>query len=1015
MGETMRPIPFNNLMNWMMEEYKNESKIFGVYSDKFYKAKKDNFMKIFKEKIETPIGPAAGPNGQLAQNLIASYVAGSRFFEVKTVQIMDGADLAACVNRPCILADDEGYNCEWSTELYVSQAFEEYVKAWFALKVISQELGLGDKDGFVFNMSVGYDLAGIKSEKVNNYIEGMKDASNTPIFKECQEWLLANLDKFEKIDADFVKNINPHVSTSITLSTLHGCPPKEIEKIATYLITEKNLNTFIKCNPTLLGYEYARKTVDALGYDYIQFGPLHFQEDMQFEDCVPMIGRLKALCKEKGLDFGVKLTNTFPVDVTRNELPSNEMYMSGRILYPLVMNLAYKLSKEFDGDLRMSMSGGADFYNIDKILNVGIYPITMATTILKPGGYNRLQQIANKLENNLEFKGVDMAALKHLAEESLRDPRHLKARKIGKKDKINAPLPLIDCYEAPCHTACPINQDIPEYVRLVGEGDYVGALKVVTNRNPMPFTTGTICPHRCQNSCTRIFYDESVAIRDAKLKAATEGYDDLIKEVKETAVDKNFKVAVIGAGPAGLAAAYHLRRNGVDVTVFDSKKTIGGIVTNVIPEFRVKNSEVEKDINLVKATGAKFELGVDPNFSIADLKAKGFNYIFLAVGTWKHGDARISGNGVKIVNVLDFLAKFNETNGEAPIGKNVVIVGAGNSAMDAARAAKRTKGVENVHIVYRRTKKYMPADPEELEMALEDGVIFNELLAPIEAKDGVLRCQQMELGAPDVSGRRAPVAVEGKIVEIDADTIVTAIGEKLENEVFAANGIELNDRGYAVVNEKGETSVEGVYVGGDAVKGPRTIVEAMADGMHFAETVVKKEADKALNIEAYCTKANAEQLQQIVDKKGVLVEYSGCANLEANRCLECNTICTNCADVCPNRANIVIEIDNDMFGKRSQIIHVDGMCNECGNCAVFCPYDAAPYKDKLTLYWSEEDFNDSTNAGFLLVGENEFKVRLFDKTSIAKFDANGNTKDIPSGIAALIWATYTKYGYLFNK
>ena len=104
-----------------------------------------------------------------------------------------------------------------------------------------------------------------------------------------------------------------------------------------------------------------------------------------------------------------------------------------------------------------------------------------------------------------------------------------------------------------------------------------------------------------------------------------------------------------------------------------------------------------------------------------------------------------------------------------------------------------------------------------------------------------------------------------------------------------------------------------------------------------------------------------------------------------------------------------------MFGKRSQIIHVDGMCNECGNCAVFCPYDAAPYKDKLTLYWSEEDFNDSTNAGFLLVGENEFKVRLFDKTSIAKFDANGNTKDIPSGIAALIWATYTKYGYLFNK
>ncbi|MEG1993889.1 MAG: putative selenate reductase subunit YgfK, partial [Oscillospiraceae bacterium] len=689
MGDLMRRIPFNNLMDWVMDEYKTEKKVFGVYSDKFYKKQDNKLVNIFKEKLETVVGPAAGPNTQLSQNIIASYLAGSRFFELKTVQIMDGAELSACVSKPCILADDEGYNCEWSTELYVPEAFEEYVKAWFALKVISQEFGLGDKDGFVFNMSVGYDLDGIKSPKVDKFINEIKDASNTPIFKECQEWLLANIDKFEKIDADFVKNINPHVCTSITLSTLHGCPPKEIEKIASYLITEKNLNTFVKCNPTLLGYEYARKTVDALGYDYIAFGPLHFEEDMQFCDCVPMIGRLKAQCEERGLEFGVKLTNTFPVDVTRGELPSNEMYMSGRILYPLVMNLAYKLAKEFDGNLRMSMSGGADFYNVDKIFNAGIYPITMATTILKPGGYLRLQQIAKKLENNLEFNGVDMAALKKLAEESLRDPRHLKARREAAVDKMKAPLPLIDCYAAPCHESCPINQNIPEYVKLVGEHDYLGAMKVIAERNPMPFTTGTICPHTCQNHCTRNFYDESVAIRDAKLKAATEGYDALIKEIKETAIDKNFKVAVIGAGPAGLAAAYHLRRNGVDVTVFDSKKTMGGIVTNVIPEFRVENSQVEKDINLVKATGVKFELGVDPNFSVADLKSKGFNYVFLAVGTWKHGDAKIAGNGVTVVNVLDFLAKFNETKGENTIGKNVIVIGGGNSAMDAARAAKR--------------------------------------------------------------------------------------------------------------------------------------------------------------------------------------------------------------------------------------------------------------------------------------------------------------------------------------
>lgn len=1015
MGDIMRQIPFSNLMTWIMEEYKKENKVFGVYAEKFYHAKKDNLLKIFKEQIETPVGPAAGPNTQLAQNIVASYIAGSRFFELKTVQIMDGAELSACVPKPCILAEDEGYNCEWSTELYVPQAFEEYVKAWFALKVISQEFGLGDKDGFVFNMSCGYDLAGIQSEKVNTFIENMKDASNTPIFKECQEWLLANLDKFEHIDADFVKNVNPHVCTSITLSTLHGCPPKEIEKIATYLITEKNLNTFIKCNPTLLGYEFARKTVDALGYDYIAFGPKHFEEDMQFEDCVPMIGRLKALCAERGLEFGVKLTNTFPVDVTRKELPSEEMYMSGRILYPLVMNLAYKLSKEFDGDLRMSMSGGADVFNVEKIFNAGIYPITVATTILKPGGYNRLSQMAEKFDKGMEFKGVDMAALKKLAEESLRDPRHLKSRREVPTTKMNAPLPLIDCYAAPCHEKCPINQNIPEYVRLVGEGKFKEALEVVIERNPMPFTTGTICPHTCQHNCTRNFYDESVAIRDAKLKAANEGYEALVKELKEKAITENFKVAVIGAGPAGLAAAYHLRRNGVDVTVFETKKTLGGIVTNVIPEFRVANSEVEKDIELVKKAGVKFELGVDPNFSVADLKAKGFKYIYLAVGTWKHGDARIKADGVEIVNVLDFLAKFGETKGEMNVGKNVVVIGGGNSAMDAARAAKRTKGVENVYIVYRRTKKYMPAQAEELEFALEDGVIFKELLAPIEAKDGVLRCQQMELGAPDASGRRAPIAVEGEIVNIKADTIITAIGEKLEGGVFAENGIALNEKGYAILDENNKTVVDGVYVGGDAVRGPRTIVEAMGDALKFAEHIFKLETGKALNTKVFDEHATKEQYEDIVAKKGVLAEYTGCPSKEGDRCLECNYVCTSCADVCPNRANVVINLNSDLFGKISQIVHVDGMCNECGNCAIFCPYDGAPYKDKLTLFWSQEDMDDSKNAGFLLTGENEFKVRYFDKTVTAKFDANGKTNDIPAGIAAIIWECYTNHKYLFVK
>ena len=215
MSEKMYPIPFRSLMNWIVTEYAREGDIFGVH--KAYRAS-GKTLPIFGERIETPFGPAAGPNSQLAQNIIAAYFAGARFFEVKTVQKMDGEELARCVPRPCILADDEGYNQEWSTELEVPQAMNEYIKAWCALKLLSKRYDLGDPDGFVFNMSVGYDLEGIRGEKVDSYINGMMDASGTAQFRECLD-VLSELFPEEK---DFIASISPRVSRSVTVSTLHG-------------------------------------------------------------------------------------------------------------------------------------------------------------------------------------------------------------------------------------------------------------------------------------------------------------------------------------------------------------------------------------------------------------------------------------------------------------------------------------------------------------------------------------------------------------------------------------------------------------------------------------------------------------------------------------------------------------------------------------------------------------------------------------------------------------------------
>ncbi len=501
MGDRMTPIPFGKLMERALEEDRKRGTVFGTR--KRYQADRKRYLTIFGEKIETPFGPAAGPNTQLAQNIIAAYVTGCRFFELKTVQILDGEDLP--VNKPCILADDECYNCEWSTELYVPQAYAEYVKAWVAIKALSKEWGLGSEDGFVFNISVGYDLAGIKSEKIDTYINDMMEAKDHPVFKACIAWLKAHKEEFTHLTEEDIDRIPSRICRSVTVSTLHGCPPQEIESIASYLLTEKGLHTFVKCNPTLLGYEEARQIMDRMGYDYVAFGEFHFKDDLQFEDAVPMLGRLDALAKENGLEFGVKITNTFPVDVTKKELPSEEMYMSGKSLCALSLSVAHRLSRAFDGKLKISYSGGADYFNIDKIYSLGIWPITVATTLLKPGGYDRDVQIAQKLASQTydRFKGVDIEGLEKLIAKVKEDPHHVKPMKPLPSRKVEEKVPLLDCFMAPCTEGCPIHQDIPAYVKLTGEGRYKEALEVILKKNPLPFMTGTLCNHRCMGRCSR--------------------------------------------------------------------------------------------------------------------------------------------------------------------------------------------------------------------------------------------------------------------------------------------------------------------------------------------------------------------------------------------------------------------------------------------------------------------------------------------------------------------------------
>lgn len=997
MSEVMTPMSFEQLVEWVLQEKKKRGTVFGQHHA--YRADGTHNRTMFGRTLETPIGPAAGPHTQMTQNIVAAYYAGSRFFELKTVQIMDGEELAACINRPCIKADDEGYNCEWSTELTVPQAMEEYIKAWFLLKVIAKEFGLGDMNGFQFNVSVGYDLAGIQSPKVDTFLNSMKHAEDTEIFKNCKAYLLEHADWFEHVTTEDIEQIPPEICNSVTLSTLHGCPPQEIERIAMYLLTEKGFHTFVKCNPTLLGYEFARKTMDEMGYDYIQFGDFHFKDDLQYEDAVPMLTRLMNTAKERNLEFGVKITNTFPVDVKQNELPSEEMYMSGKSLYPLSISLAAKLAKEFDGRLRISYSGGADYYNIERIVDAGIWPVTVATTLLKPGGYQRLTQMAKLLDKeNAPFEKVDAESAGKLAEEAVKDPHYVKAMKPLPSRKMKKEVPLMDCFVAPCKEGCPIHQDITTYLQLVGEEKYEEAMEVITEKNPLPFITGTICAHNCMSKCTRNFYETPVHIREMKLKAAENGYEALLEKLPVPAVTKAGKAAVIGGGSAGMAAAYFLRKGGMEVTLFEAKESLGGVVRHVIPPFRISEDAIEKDAEILR----KMQVDIRCNTkveSLEELKKQGYTKIVLAVGAPVQGSLKLESGMPK--NALEFLAEFKQTDGNVSLGKYVVVIGGGNTAMDTARAAKRNAGVEHVYLIYRRTRRYMPADEEELVMALEDGVEFKELLSPVKLENGQLFCKVMQLSDYDVSGRRG-VTETGETVWVPADTVIAAVGEKVPTDWYQANGLAVSEKGRLYVDEKTlKTSDDNVYAAGDGLYGPATVVEAIRDGRKVAEAiageVLARDFDKL-----------AEE-EKVYAKRGVLKEEQK-ETKEAGRCLGCSTICENCVEVCPNRANIAIQVPGM---EKHQIIHVDYLCNECGNCKSFCPYSSAPYLDKFTLFETEADMENSKNQGFAVLDQEtrRCKVRFFGKTFIWEPE---KPAALPDGLGRMIETVCRDYSYLIR-
>ena len=419
---------------------------------------------------------------------------------------------------------------------------------------------------------------------------------------------------------------------------------------------------------------------------------------------------------------------------------------------------------------------------------------------------------------------------------------------------INEAQRCLNCKNKPCVSGCPVNVRIPEFIEKVANGDFKSAYEIITSTNALPAVCGRVCPQerQCEGKCVRGIKGESVGIGRLE-RFVADWYMNNVTDKPEKVASNGKKVAVIGAGPAGLSCAGSLVKKGYDVTIFEAFHTAGGVLVYGIPEFRLPKKIVAEEISKLEEMGVtiKTDMVIGKILSVDELFEDGFEAVFIGSGAGLPSFMGIEGESyVGVYSANEFLTRINLMKAyldeyDTPIkkSKNVAVVGGGNVAMDAARSAKRL-GAENVYIIYRRSEDEMPARKEEVHHAKEEGIIFKTLTNPIRIVGDenktvtAIECVNMELGEPDESGRRRPVMVDGSNHEIEVDTVIMAIGTSPNPLIrLTTDGLEVTKRGCLVADETMATTREGVFAGGDAVTGAATVILAMGAGKTAAESI----------------------------------------------------------------------------------------------------------------------------------------------------------------------------------
>jgi NAD-dependent dihydropyrimidine dehydrogenase PreA subunit len=871
------PAGAQTLLRWILQDLER-GEIFGVHESLFFTPEPSDPFRTtrYGRLLETPLGAAAGPHTQMAQNIVCAWLCGARYVELKTVQALDELH----VTKPCIEASDEGYNCEWSQELKLDESFEQYLTAMALLYVLRHALSHpeneeGEGPGFIFNMSAGYDLQGVKSPAMARFLDRMS---------HCPDEVAALRERLTPLYPALAGIKLPGaVSDNLTLSTMHGCPPEEIERIARHFIEDRRLHVTVKLNPTLLGPEGVRGIVnDTLGYP-VTVPDEAFGHDLKYPQALELIASLSAAAKKAGVDFGVKLTNTLEV-VNPGNLPENEkmLYLSGRALHPVSVALAAKLRGSFGESLDISFCAGADAFNVASLTGAGLSPVTFCTELLKPGGYGRLRQCVEALRGaepdgpatqdaigsfapagqaavtggpgggvcareavgswagDAARTGLSLSAarLAAYAQAAAADPRYRKAARPWPSIKGVRQLTPFDCALAPCTENCGAGQDIPGYLAHAARGDFESSLAVIRLTNPFPNLLGKACDRPCRERCTRIDYDRPVRIREVKRLAAGTGASSGAhpSAVQALAAEQkgSHAAAIRGSTVEGYSCAYFLALAGVTVTIHGPSPA---------PDAKLLSGEEGAlDVSGILSLGVKTSAEEAPSDAIdASASAKGPGGLPLAVGRGRK-------TALALLLRLGLILSSDATSASRL-----------NPAAQPREATGDSKGTPSLWRV-----------------------------------QGGARRESPERAAPSL----------------------------------AAGGLASS-----------------------------------------ASSLVPSLAALALAKATRCFGPGE-------------VKTPGNAVLEAARCLSCGEVCNVCVSVCPNRANVALPgrvlswplqrairagggaARIEAYGRegvrqRFQVANIADFCNECGNCARFCPTAGAPYRDKFRLHLTRESFESA--------------------------------------------------------